>query len=251
MPRAKEAALKALEIDDTLGEAHASLANIETGYDWDWDGGQREFQRAIALNPNYADAHRKYGIALRSMGRVDEAIAEGKRALELDPLSLIINRSLGQAFYEARQYDQAIAQEQKTLELDPNSLIAQDSLGHAYLQKSMYKEGVAEFEKLLTISPGNPLGLSDLGYAYAVTGRRAEVEKLLDQLNELSKQRYVPAAYMAEIYVGLGEKEKAFVWLQKMSDEHVNFAIKVNPVFDPLRSDPRFAELLRRMNLQP
>ena len=250
-PRAEEAALKALATDETLAEAHASLGYIKAVYDWDWSGGEREFQRAIELNPSYADAHRQYGIALRFMGRREEAIAEHKRALELDPLSLIINRSLGLAFYEARQYDQAIEQEQKTLELDPNFLPAHDSLGLAYLQKSMYKEGIAEFEKLLAISPGNLLGLSDLGYAYAVTGRRAEAQKVLDQLSELSKQKYVPAEDLARIYAGLSEKDKAFEWLQKGFDEHSNAGIKVVPAFDPLHSDPRFADLLRRMNLQP
>jgi eukaryotic-like serine/threonine-protein kinase len=250
-PKAKEAAQKALEIDGTLAEAHASLGYIKAAYDWDWAGGEKEFQRAIELNPNYAEAHRLYGIALREMGRLKEAIAENKRALELDPLSLISNRSLGLAFYEARQYDQAIVQEQKTLELDPNFLPALDTLGQAYLQKSMYKEGIAEFEKVLAISPGNPSGLLDLGYAYAVTGRRAEAQKALDQLNELSKQKYFPALDMARIYASLGEKDKAFEWLEKGYKERYAISIiKVDPRFDPLRSDPRFADLLRRMNLQ-
>jgi eukaryotic-like serine/threonine-protein kinase len=251
VPRAKEAALKALEIDDTLAGAHASLGYIKAEYDWDWSGGEKEFQRAIKLNPSYADAHRQYGIFLRTMGRLEEAIAENKRALELDPLSLIINRSLGVAFYEARQYDQAIEQERKTLELDPNFTQAHDTLGNAYIQKSMYKEGMAEFEKLLAISPGNPLGLSDLGYAYAVTGRRAEAQKVLDKLAELSMEKYVPAVDRARIYAGLGEKDKAFEWLEKGYEDRSISPIKVDPSLDPLRSNPRFADLLRRMNLQP
>jgi tetratricopeptide (TPR) repeat protein len=182
--------------------------------------------------------------------RLEGAIAEHKRAVELDPLSLIINRALGLAFYEARQYDQAIEQEQKTLELDPNFLQAHDTLGQAYLQKSMYKEGIAQFEKLLAISPGNLPGLSDLGYAYAVAGRRAEAQNELSQLNELSKQKYVSADYRARIYTGLGEKDKAIEWLEKGYDDRSINAIKVEPSYDPLRSDPRFADLLRRMNLQ-
>jgi serine/threonine protein kinase/tetratricopeptide (TPR) repeat protein len=250
-PKAKEAALKALAIDETLAEAHASLGYITAVYDYDWSGGEKEFQRAIELNPSYADAHREYGIALRDMGRFEEAIAETKKAVGLDPLSLIINRALGLTFYDARQYDQAIEQEKKALELDPNLLVAHETLGRAYLQKSMYKEGIGEFEKVLAISPGNQIGLSDLGYAYAVTGRRAEAEKVLDQLNELSKQKYVSAAARAIIYAGLGEKDKAFEWLEKGYEERSIGAIKVNPVYDPLRSDPRFADLLRRMNLQP
>jgi serine/threonine protein kinase/TolB-like protein/Tfp pilus assembly protein PilF len=250
-PRAKEAALKALEIDDTLAEAHASLGSIKAEYDWDWSGGEKEFQRAIELKPSYGEAHRAYGVALRQMGRLEEAIAEHKRALELDPLSLIINRALGLAFYESRQYDQAIEHERKTLELEPNFIPALDTLGMAYVQKSMDREGIAEFEKLLVTSPGNLLGLSDLGYAYAVAGRRAEAQKVLDQLNEHSKENYVPAMLRARIYAGLGEKDKAIEWLEKGYGDRAITNIKVNPEVDPLRSDPRFADLLRRMNLPP
>jgi tetratricopeptide (TPR) repeat protein len=250
-PRAKEAALKALEIDDTLAEAHASLGYIKAEYDWDWSGGEKEFQRAIELKPSYGGAYRDYGIALRQMGRLEESIAEHNRALDLDPISLIINRALGLAFYEARQYDQAIEQERKTLELDPNFIPALDTLGMAYVQKSMYKEGMAEFEKLLAISPGNPLGLSDLGYAYAVAGRRAEAQKVLDQLNEHSRANYVPAMLRARIYAGLGEKDKAIEWLERGYEDRSIPPVKVDPALDPLHSDPRFADLLRRMNLQP
>ncbi len=250
-PKAKEAALKALAIDETLAEAHASLGYVDAVYDYDWSGGEREFQRAIALNPSYADAYRQYGITLRDEGRLEEAIAQHTRALELDPLSLIINRALGLTFYYSRQYDQAIEQERKALELDPKLSPAHESLGRAYLQKSMFKEGIAEFENLLAISPGYPLALSDLGYAYAVTGRRAEALRVLDQLNELSKQKYVQAVLRARIYAGVGEKDKAFEWLEKGFEDRTLPAIKVDPTFDPLRSDPRFADLLRRMNLQP
>jgi serine/threonine protein kinase/tetratricopeptide (TPR) repeat protein len=250
-PNAKEAALKALAVDETLGEAHASLGYVTGAYDYDWSGSEREFQRAIELNPSYADAHRDYAVALRTMGRFEEAIAQNKRALELDPLSLLINRALGLTFYYSRQYDRAIEQERKTLELEPNFLPAHDTLGRTYIQKSIYKEGMAEFEKLLAISPGNALGLSDLGYAYAVTGKRAEAQKVLDQLNELSKQKYVQAVFRARIYAALGEKDMAFERLEKgFEDRSIPF-IKVDPTFDPLRSDPRFQDLLRRMNLQP
>jgi tetratricopeptide (TPR) repeat protein len=158
---------------------------------------------------------------------------------------------LGTTFYSARQYDQAIEQERKTLELEPNFIPALDTLGMAYVQKSMYGEGMAEFEKLLATSPGNPLGLSDLGYAYAVAGRRAEAQKVLDKLAELSKEKYVPAMLRARIYAGLGEKDKAFEWLEKGYEDRSINTIKAYPAFDPLRSDPRFADLLRRMNLQP
>jgi eukaryotic-like serine/threonine-protein kinase len=252
-PQAKEAALKAVEIDDTLAEAHTSLGLVKMDSDWEWLGAEAEFQRAIALNPNYAYAHLFYAVALRRTGRVEDAIADSKRALELDPLSLIVNIGLGDAFYLARQYDRAIGQYRKTLDLDPNYLSAHARLGRAYLQESMYREGIAEFEKMSLISPGDTEAVSDLGYAYALAGRRAEAQKVLDQLKELSKRKYVPAGSIAQIYVAFGEKDKAFEGLEKAYNERsLGFEeIKVNPIFDPLRSDPRFQDLLRRMNLQP
>ena len=250
-PRAKEAALKALEIDDALPEAHIALAVVKTQYDWDWSGGESEFSRAIALNPSSARAHQAYGfVLLRETGRFDEAIAELKRALELDPLSILINRNLGGALLFARQYDQAIEQERRALELDPNFMPALFDLGMAYLQKSMYKEAVAEFEMASRNTPGNPALLVGLGYVYAMVGRRAEAQKVLSQLNELSKQTFVPAMQMVLIHVGLGEKDKAFDWLEKAYEERIMAGIR-SPILDPLRSDPRFQDLLRRMNLQP
>jgi adenylate cyclase len=252
-PKAKEAALKAVEIDDTLAEAHTSLAHTKTIGDWDWSGGEREFQRAVELNPNYASAHQWYGVALEVMGRSEEAITEEKRAVELDPLSLINNRQLGSGLLMARRYDQAIEQVRKTLELDPNFVPAHGTLGDAYLFKSMYKEGIAEFQKALAISPNNTAALSQLGCAYALAGRKADSQKVLDQLTKASKQTYVPAYQMAYSYVALGEKDKAFEWLEKAYEDRSLGAspFKLNPIFDPLRSDPRFADLLRRMNLQP
>jgi serine/threonine protein kinase/Tfp pilus assembly protein PilF len=250
-PKAKEAALKALELDETLAEAHTALAFIQADYDWDWAGAERESQRAIELNPGYARAHMVYGYLLYRLGRFEEGIAEEKRAVELDPLSLLHNRVLGQAFFEARQYDNAIEQYRKTLELDPNFTGGHQLLGEAYLQKSMYKEGIAEIEKELVISPNSPAALAQLGYGYALEGKRAEAQKVLDQLNERSKQRYVSPANRAFIYAGLGDKDRAFEWLEKGYAERSVGAIKVNPAYDPLRSDPRFADLLRRMNLQP
>src|SRR5467141_2563526 len=172
-PKAREAALKALEIDDTLPQAHTLLGLIKAFYDWDWSGAEKEHRRAIELNPSYAEAHYYYGLALRNMGRLPEALAETKRAQELDPLSLLINRGLGLALYTARQYDQAIDQERKTLQLDPNYTNAHRTLGMTYVQKSMYKEATAEFERTLATSPGNPWTLSELGYGYAVSGRKA------------------------------------------------------------------------------
>jgi TolB-like protein/predicted Ser/Thr protein kinase len=254
-PRAMEAAQKALEVDETLAEGHASLAWVKTFYDWDRSGGEKEFQRAIELNPGYATAHFWHSLALGSMGRSEEAIAEQKRALELDPLSLIINRVLALDFYNARHYDQAIEQEKLTLEMDPNFAFVHMQLGQSYLQKSMYKEGIAEMEKELVVSPRHPYALSGLGYAYALAGKRADAQKMLDQLNAISEQKYVPAISRVGVYVGLAEKEKAFEWLEKAYEDRSignSFStIKMDPIYDPLRSDPRFAALLRRMNLQP
>ena len=250
-PKAKDAALKALELDDNLAEAHASLAYNKTYYDWDWPGAEKESQRAIELNPGYATAHYVYSMSLFRTGQFGEGIAEAKKAVELDPLSLINDRNLGNAFYMARQYDQAIEQERKTIELDPNFISAHEWLGNAYIRKSMYSEGIAELQKELAISSGNPVPLSWLGYAYAVSGKRGEAQKVLDRLNDLSKQRYVAAVDMARVYVGLGAKEKAFEWLEKGYTDRSIGALKVDPAYDPLRSDPRFTDLLRRMNLQP
>jgi serine/threonine protein kinase/Flp pilus assembly protein TadD len=250
-PRAKEAALKALEIDDTVAEAHAALGLVKTLYDWDWPGAEREFQRAITLNPSNPTSHQYYGLTLVLTGRSHAAIAEEKRALELDPLSLPTNALLGGIFYWARQYDQAIEQERKTLDLDANSVVAHWYLGLAYTQKCMYKEAVAEFESGLMISPNNPLVLSQLGCAYAFAGKKEEAQKVLDRLTELAKENYVSAWSMATMHASLGEKDKTFEWLEKGFDDRSTYLIKVYPAFDPLRSEPRFADLLQRMNLQP
>jgi TolB-like protein/predicted Ser/Thr protein kinase len=247
-PKAKQAALKALELDDTLAEAHVSLAEIKAQYDWDWVGADTEFHRAFELNPSYASGHDFYGLILRDQGRLEEALAEGKRAVQLDPLSVGSNRDLGYEFHDARQYDQAIEQERKTLELDPNFPQAHSVLGRAYLQKSKYDEGIAEFEK------EGSIGVYDIGRAYAMAGRKAEAQKVLDQLSALSKEKYVVPKSVAAIYAALGNKEKAFEWLEKSYQDHslgVGLSMKSFPGFDPLRSDPRFNDLLRRMNLQP
>jgi len=253
-PKAKEAALKALELDDSLAEAHASLGYLKGAYDGDSSGAEREFRRAIELNPSYATAHRFYGLALAGMGRFEEALRELKRALELDPLSSAGNHALALGFFKARQYDQSIEQGRRTLELDPNFIFAHWLLGLAYIQKSMYKDGIAESEKAVAISPNNTLAQSGLGYSYAAAGRRAEAQKVIDRLNEFSKREYVPAVLRVNIYAGLGEKDKAFEWLDKAYEDRTigsSEDVKLDPALDPLRSDPRWTDLLRRMNLQP
>jgi len=252
--KAKDAALKALELDDTLAEAHGSLALVKSSYDWDWSGADKEIRRAIELSPSYADAHRLHAEVLWQTGRLDEAIAETKLTLELDPLSLDNNDALGLEFFLARQYDGAVEQERKVLELDPNFIEAYYFRGVAYLKKSMYREGIVEFEKGVAISPVNTEALTGLGYGYAVTGQRAEAQKVLAELDGLSKHEYVSPVWKAKIYAGLKEKDKAFEWLEKAYEDRsvvsVGF-IKTNPMFDPLRTDPRYADLLRRTNLQP
>jgi serine/threonine protein kinase/Tfp pilus assembly protein PilF len=249
--KAKAAAVKALDIDDTLAEAHAALALVILRYDWDWPAVEREIKRAIQLNPNYATTYQWYADYLVVMGRLDETIAQIKRAQELDPLSLIINTIVGLHLYQARQYDQAIEQCQKTLEMDPNFAQAHLALGMAYEQKARYEEAIAALQKATTLSPSNPFIVSALGHAYAVSGQPREAMKILHQLQDLSQRRYISPHEMAIIYAGLGEKDQAFAWLEKAYADRVWRLpfLKVEPRFDSLRSDPRFQDLLRRMKL--
>jgi TolB-like protein/Flp pilus assembly protein TadD len=255
MPKAKAAAMRVLELDETLAEAHASLARVLAAYDWDWTSAEKEYKRAIELNPRYAIAHQWYGGCLAVMGRSNEAIAERKRAQELDPLSLIINFELGSAFYYARDYDQAIEQFQKTLELDQNFPPAHVSLPAAYEQKGMYGEAIAEFKSAIPRKGGSEWTLSKagLGHVYAVSGKKSEARTVLEELKQLSGQEYVPAPGIALIYAGLGEKDQAFAWLDKGYEER-SFQmqwIKIEPRWDSLRSDPRFQDLMRRVGLLP
>ncbi|MDQ3173897.1 MAG: tetratricopeptide repeat protein, partial [Acidobacteriota bacterium] len=251
MPKTKAAAIKALEIDDTLAEAHTALARIKLNYDWDSSGAERDFKRAIELNPNYPTGHHWYAWYLAAMERHTEAIAEMKRAQELDPLSLVINTDVGWIFYYARQYDQAIAELQKTLEMDPDFVRAHLRLGLSYLQKSMNKEAIETLQKATDISEGSTEIVAFLGYAYAISGNKSEAQKILNDLQEGSRRRYVSPYYIAVIYTGLGEKEQAFKWLEKAYEERSGRLVylEVEPMFDSLRADPRFTDLLRRVGL--
>ena len=253
MPKAKAAAIRALELDETLAEAHASLGRVFSAYDWNWTSAEKEYKRAIELNPRYAVAHQWYGGYLAIMGRRDEAIAERKRAVELEPLSTIINFELGLAFYYARDYDRAIEQFKKTLELDQNFPSVHNFLPAAYEQKGMYNEAVAGFNKAIPLTSKSEwtLSMAGLGRLYAVIGKKSEARKLLNELKQRSPQEYVPASSIALIYAGLGEKDQAFVWLDKAYEQRVFLMhnIKLDPRWDSLRSDPRFEDLIRRIGL--
>ena len=250
-PRAKAAAIKALEIDDTLAEAHTSLALIKLTYEWDWPGAEREFKKAFKLNANYATTYDWNSIYLASVGRCDDAIAEIKRAQELDPLSLIINTGVGRQFYYARRYNETIEHCLKTLEMEPNFAPAHWFLGQAYIQKGKYQKAIAELQKAVKLSGGRNLMLASLGYAYAVSGKRTEGQEVLNKLHGLSPEDYVSPFSLAIVYTGLGEQDQAFAWLEKAYDERVGWLIFLprEPKLDSLRSDPRFVDLTRRIGL--
>jgi serine/threonine protein kinase/tetratricopeptide (TPR) repeat protein len=254
-PKAEAAAAKALEIDNSLSEAHAARGFILGVYEWDLPGAEKEFRRAIELNPNNSNAHHIFGIILVHAGRLDEALNEEKRAVELDPLSPVASRAVGAVLVDQRKYDPAIEQLKKTLELAPTLGLALNDLATAYLLKGNYSEAISVSETALANPIGKVAPLSSLAYAYAVAGRKAEAQKILDQLGELSKRQYIQPRVIARICVGLGEKDKAFAYLEEnLKDRSIEtgFAtINVDPTFDPLRSDPRFNDLVRRMNLQP
>jgi serine/threonine protein kinase/TolB-like protein/Tfp pilus assembly protein PilF len=249
-PRAKVAAFKALEMDETLAEAHAALGDARGRYDWDWVGAEKEYKRAIELNPSYATAHQWYAEYLSAMGRHNEAIAEAKRAQELDPLSLIINASGCWVFFHARRYDEAIAQYRSTLELNAGFYPAHLYLGRAYEQKKLYEQAISEHQKAIALEQGNPLLAAELARAYAAAGKRTEALKIISDLRELSKPTYVPSYQIAQVYTALGDTDRAFAWLEKAYDYRsaTLFMLKVDPRVDRLRSDPRFQDLLRRMN---
>jgi serine/threonine protein kinase/tetratricopeptide (TPR) repeat protein len=253
MPRAKAAAMKALSIDDTLAEAHTSLANVLVRYDWDWSGAEREFKRAIELNPNYPTAHYWYALYLAGMDRQEEALREAQRAHELDPLSLVTNWHVGVILSYVRPYDRAIEQLRKTLELDPNFAGPHDDLGWTYAMMGRFDEAVSEFQTAIKLSGGDTHFMGDLATVYALSGKRGEAQKILDQLTEVAKERYVSPYRMAQIYIALGDRDRAFEWLEKgYRDRSFGASVmdlKAAPFWDPVRSDPRFADLLRRMNL--
>ncbi len=249
--KAKSAALRALEIDDTNAEAHMALANIRCWYDWDWSGAESEFKRALQLNLNNPIQTQYYTSYLITMGRHQEAISEIKQAQRLAPFSLNINVQVVRILYFAREYDEAIEQCRRALELEPNYGGARFFLGRVYKQKEMYREALAELEKARNLLTDNAEVLSIIGYTYAAMGRRVEAQKILQELHEQANQRYVSPYHIAMVYAGLGDRDQAFSWLAKAyADREGRMTIlKVVPEFDSLRQDPRFAELIRRVGL--
>ncbi len=253
MPKAKAAATKALEIDDGLAEAHVSLGYASFTYDWDWTAAERHFQQALAVYPSYVRNHAFYPLYLSSLGRFEEAVAVATNAVDIDPASPAVSHVLAVQLYLARQFDQAIQQCHKTLEMDPHYAVAYAMLGQAYASKGCYREALPDLDRYLELSRGGAAALALLGYAHARLGERTAALGILDELRAVSKQSFVTAFFFALVYAGLEDEDQAFLWLEKACEERFNRLayVKVEALWDPLRSDPRFAELLRRVGIPP
>jgi len=249
LPKAKAAAMKALQLDDGLSEAHNSLAFCLDGFDWDLNGGDREFRRAIELNPGYATAHHWYAWHLILLGRNSEAVSEMRKAESLDPLSLIINSDLAELLLIAHFPDESVQQSLKTMEMDPGFALAHNQLGQAYLEKRMFGEAIAELEKATELSGGSPTCIANLARAYAASNRRAEATKLLNDLKRRSAPGFWHASEVAMIYAALGGEDQAMTWLERGYEERFNPGVLLRPGFDPLRSNSRFQKLVRRIGL--
>jgi len=249
-PKAKAAALRALELDPTLAAAQTSLATVKFNYDWDWSGAREGFERAIGLNPSYATAYQRYSLYLIAIGRAQESFSQIQKARELDPLSISINFSLGWRLYMARQYDRAIAQLQDTLEMDPTYELPHLVVGQAYGQKGDYVHAIPELKKAVELSHGTPLMVSALAYAYGRSGNQAEAERWLADLQSKSKTEYVSPYYFAIACIGLGRRDQAIDWLEKAFADRSNGLVflKVEPELDDLRSDPRFVALQQKLS---
>ncbi len=250
-PKAREAALKALELDPTLAEAHATLAAVKHLYDWDWPAAEAEFMRAIELNPNSSDTRQTYGFYLSTLGRFDEAIAEIRRAQELDPLSIEKIAGLGEVHYLRRNYDQAIEHYHKVLDMEPNSGFAHWATGRALLANGKYEEAIAAFRQSIPLSGDSPDERAELARAYARMGRQEDAVKIVDELKRMSESRYVAPVSIASIYGELGNPDLAFTWFDKAvaDKDFLLVLLKVDPMFDNVRADARFAVILRRVGL--
>lgn len=250
-PKAKAAAMKALELDDSLADAYTSLAYVKLNFDWDWPGAEVEFKRSLQLNPAYANGHHWRAHLLLSSGRLSEALAESKRALELDVLSPIMNVHLGWHYLYARQYDRALDQLTKTLELDPNYGLAHWYRGLAYQQKGMYTEALRELAKARNLLKHTPIVEADIGHLHAVSGSKTEAESVIAWLKKESARRYVNPFAIALIYVGLGRNDQGFEWLDTAFRERSDMLVylRVDPRLDSIRPDPRFALLVGRVGV--
>jgi tetratricopeptide (TPR) repeat protein len=252
LPKAKAAASKALDIDKELAEAHSSLAFVKVFYEWDWQGAEREFQRAIDLNPNYAMTWQWYAMELAALGRHEEALRETDRALQLDPLSMSINTTTGLLFYLVREYELALEQIRKTLDLDASFFPAHFVRGCIQQQLDHPEEALNELQEAVELSHRLPLFLGALGHGYAIFGDNEKAGEILQELLAMRQNKYGSSYCIAEIYLGLGEVDRALDWLEKACDERATWMIflKVHPIFEQLHAQPRFIEILRRMGLQ-
>ncbi|MGC2193904.1 MAG: hypothetical protein WA628_04455 [Terriglobales bacterium] len=250
MPKARTAALRALEIDDSLPEAHTALALIVQNYDWDWQTADKEFRRAIELDPNYATAHHWYAEHLAWQGRFDEALRESQLARQLDPLSLIIGADNGAILYFARHYDRAIQQFRAVRELEPNFPRA-GLIVHAYAQKGMFPEALACIESERKAYGDGPWDWSELAYLYGRSGQTAQARRALIKLERLERRQPMDPAVFVLAHLGMGNNDQAFTWMRKAYEQHsiALTTLKVDPIFDPLRGDPRFHEFERRVGL--
>jgi TolB-like protein/DNA-binding winged helix-turn-helix (wHTH) protein/Flp pilus assembly protein TadD len=249
LPKAKDAAMKAIALDPDAGEGHNSLAFCLDGFDWNFAGAGREFERAIALNPGYATAHHWYAWHLALLQRYRDALVEMRKAQKLDPLSLVINADLAELLSLAHDEDAAIQQSRKTLELDPNFGLAHNHLGQAYLQKHMVNEAIGELQKAVTLSGGAATCMANLARAYVAADRRSDAGALLDDLRHRSSPLHSYASEIAVIYAALGDRDQAMAWLERGASERFNPGVLLRPGFDPLRGDPRFVDLVRRVGL--
>jgi len=249
MPKAKAAAMKGLGIDNDIAEAHVSMGYISFIYDGNWAAAGKHFEQALALNPAYSRAHTFYALYLSSLGRSEEALEVAKHAVDLDPASPAVSHSLAVQLYLARKFERAIEQTHGTLDMDANFAISYAVLGEAYLARGMYREGLSALEKYSVLSRRCSASLALLGYSQARLGERKQAIQIIDELKAASKKSFVPALWFALIYAGLEEKDQAFTWLEKALEERFNRLayLKVEALWDPLRSDPRFADLLRRV----
>jgi adenylate cyclase len=247
MPKAKEAVQKALALDGSLAEAHVALAEVYWWGDWNFPAAEQELKQAISLSPNDPMIHIEYGNFLARLGRSEEAMASANKALQLDSISPFVNGNLASILYFTRQPDRLLEQANKMLEMDPNSVIAHIWLGRAYMQKKLYDRALPELQR--SVDPENGDGFAQLGFSYGMAGRKTEALKIISELEALAKRRYSSPVRIACVYAGLGDKERAFEWLEKGyagRSDHLT-QMKTESMFDSLREDPRFIDLMRRV----